>query len=105
MIVGFQGGLITKNKKAEELLSNLTGLLREGTISSAERAAFLVAERQLQRQEYFPKVVKGLMTKLTPLATKQRLTKEGNKLYLKLLEYSEKGFGDVLSAAWGNPFS
>lgn len=93
-----------KNKKAEKMATEIEDLLQESTISEKERVILLAGKQQLEKKEYFPKIVNSLKSQLTPLATKQELSKSVSSFYLKLLKFSNHGFGNGLIAAWGSPF-
>ena len=94
-----------KNKKAEKMATEIEDLLQGSTISEKERVILLAGKQQLEKKEYFPKIVNSLKSQLTPLATKlQQLSKSVSAFYLKLLKLSNHGFGNGLIAVWGSPF-
>lgn len=83
-----------KNKKEQEILTDLNRLLR-GDLTSEERDILSAGREMLEKQVYFPKVINMLESRLTPLAVSRKLTTEVGAFYVKITshEFKSKGLG------------
>lgn len=93
-----------KNKQAQEMRSEIESLLANAQITSQERGYLVTAQQQLQKGEYFPKIINQLETSFTPLAVKQQLSMDLHDFYQKLVRSHNKEGGRGLISVWGNPF-
>lgn len=93
-----------KNKQAQEMRLEIESLLANAHITSQERGYLVTAQQQLQKGEYFPKIISQLETSFTPLAVKQQLSMDLHDFYQKLVRFHNKGGGRGIISVWGSPF-
>jgi len=96
-----------RKSKEQEILDDIITLLADdisqNDLSKKERDILLVAKNQLEKKEYFPKIIDELRSYLTPLATGGKLSRGVGKLYLKIINgnYADKGLGRGMMFVWG----
>ena len=75
-------------------------------INKEEKEILLVTKIELEKGEYVPRVISELRGKLTPLAIKQKLSKETADFYMLITneKMMNKNFG-AGAAVWANFFN
>lgn len=90
------------DRKKCEILNDINHILGE-TITVCEQDILKKTKVQLEKNEYFPKIIKDLEIELTHLAIQKKLSKNVGELYLKITSsrFKNKGFGYGLMTVFG----
>ncbi len=89
-------------EKEKEILNDINKIL-EKLLSPTEQKILITAKKQLEKGDYFPKIIKDLESSLTPLVVQRNLSKELGDLYLKITShrFKNKGFGHGFFSIFG----
>lgn len=90
------------DEKETEILNDINKLLQE-PLTISEQKILTKTKRQLEENNYFPKIIKDLESNLTHLAAQKKLSKNVGELYLKITshKFKNKGFGHGLFTVFG----
>lgn len=73
-----------KTEEINQIIVELYDLILNKEVKERERVSLIEAKNKLEKQEYFPRVMKDLEYQLRPLAIKSQLTPPVAAFYLKI---------------------
>ena len=96
----------TQKQFEVELLEKINYLLSLNEITPQETETLVLAKKQLKNSTYLPRIISDLKLSLTPLAIKQKMTKEVAEFYrwLNKSNSGSKNLGGGLITSWGSIF-
>ena len=87
-----------REKESNEILSQIYNLVLNPDINTYERTPLLNAKNRLEKNEYFPRVMKDLEFDLRPYAIKSKLSSSVAKFYMSASTAGNRELGRGLAA-------
>lgn len=74
----------TKKEVEAKILEKIYDLILDSAVTEIERTSLVTAKSQLEKQQYFPRVMNDLEANLRPLAIKGELSEPAHQFYKEI---------------------